>query len=318
LIIADSALWKGAVGDTFFYYFSAPYILLPQPEPIFDVIHLTPQGLAKQPIRKEFRTIVFLADLNDESSPTARQVRSDIGVEKMAEIQKNKGYNVIIGQDKWAKSQLLFYVAGMGEQKLIKNIIENFPAVARKINEKDSEVVKANAYQAGENPKLEDEVKTTYGIGLKVPADFKKVKYYADTQTLWLRRDVREVVANILVHKLPYTSKAQLSKEGIKEIRNKIGKHVSTPQPNTYMKINDVDLPLFVEKTTINKAYTIQAKGIWDVKNDFMGGPFVSNLMLNSKTNELVLVDGFIYAPAKDKRNYMQELEFIISSATFE
>ncbi len=317
LVISDSTLWAEAPGDTFYYYFSAPYILLPQPEPVFDIIHLTMEQLSKQTVRKEFRTIIFLADLNDENSPTARLVRSDLGPEKMQEAQSGKGYTVVIGQDKWARSQLLFYVAGFGEKNLMDNIVQNFPAIARRINEKDEEVVKATAFQAGESAELEAEVKANFSLDLKVPADFKKVKYYTNTQTLWLRRDVREVVANILIHKEPYTSKSQLTKEGIKAIRNNIGQHVSTRQPNTYMRINDVDLPLFVENKTINNAYTVQARGIWDIVNDFTGGPFVSNLMLNPKTNELILIDGFIYAPGKDKRNYMQELEFILSTAHF-
>mgnify|MGYP001336676029 CR=1 FL=1 len=317
LIISDSSVWKGLPGDTFFYYFTAPYILLPQPEPIFDINHLTMEELAKQSVKKEFRTIIFLADLNNLNSPTTRQVLADIGPEKMAEAKKDQGYTVIVGHDKWARSQLLFYVAGFGEKKLVENIVKNFPAIARRINEKDNEIVKATAYQAGENADLEAEVKTLYNLNLKVPGDFKKVKYYTNTQTLWMRRDAREVVANILIHKIPYTNKSQLTKEGIKEIRNSIGKHITTRQPNSFMRINDVDLPLFVENTTLNNVYTVQAKGIWDIENDFMGGPFVSNLMLNPKTNELVLVDGFIYAPSKDKRNYMQELEFIIASAQF-
>ncbi len=317
LVISDNNIWEDAPGDTFYYYFNAPYILLPQPEPVFDISHLTLEELEKQSIRKEFRTLVFLANLNDASSPTTKLVLADIGSEKLAEIEKNKGYAVIVGQDKWARSQLLLYICGFGEKKLAEGIASNFVAIARRIKEKDDEVIKATAYQAGENTDLEAEVKAIFNIDMKVPGDFKKVKYYTNTHTLWLRRDTREVVANILIHKLPYKDKSQLSKEGIKEIRNTIGRHISTPQPDTYMRINDEDLPLFIENITLNGAYTVQAKGIWDIKNDFMGGPFVSNLMLNSKTNELVMVDGFVYAPGKNKRNYIQELEYILSTARF-
>ena len=316
LVVADSSLWKGIPGDTFFYYFSAPYILLPQPEPIFDIIQLTPEKLVKQSLKKEFRTIVFLADLNDDNSSVTNLTRNDIGPEKLAEARE-KGYTVIVGQDKWARSQLLFYVCGFGEENLVKNIQKNFPAIARRINEKDGEVVNATAYQAGENADLEADVKAYYGLGMKVPGDFKKVKYYTNDQTLWMRRDDREVVANILIRKYPYTSKAQLAKEGVKEALNQMGKHITTRQPNSFKRINDVDLPLFVENTTINNIYTVQAKGIWDIENDFMGGAFISNLMLNPKTNELVMVEAFLYAPSKDKRNYMQELELIIGSAQF-
>ncbi len=317
LVISDSSLWKGMAGDTFFYYFTAPYILLPQPEPIFDIIHMTPEALSDQPVKKEFRTIIFLADLNDENSLTSRVVRADLGGEKIAEIKNEKGYNTTIGQDKWARSQLLFYISGFGEEKLIKNITNNFPAIARKINEKDSETVKATAYQAGRNPDLEADLMANFGIRMQVPGGFRRARFDKNNNIMWLRSDDREIIANILVTKIPYTDKNQLTKEGIKNLRNQIGKIITTRQPNSYMRINDVDLPLFVEKKQVNNTYTVQARGVWDIVNDFMGGPFISNLMLNPTTNELVLVDGFIYAPSKDKRNYMQEIELVISSAQF-
>ena len=317
LVISDSLLWKGMAGDSFFYYFTAPYILLPQPEPIFDIIHMTPEELVEQPVKKEFRTIIFLADLNDENSITSKVARSDLGGEKIAEIRKEKGYNITVGQDKWARSQILLYITGFGEDKLVENITSNFPAIAKKINEKDAETVEATAYQSGRNPDLEADLMANFGIRMKVPGGFRKARFDEKNKIMWLRSDDRDIIANILVTKIPYSDKAQLSKEGIKKLRNQIGKIITTRQPNSHMRINDVDLPFFVEKKQVNNIYTVQARGVWDIVNDFMGGPFISYLMLNPKTNELVLVDGFIYAPSKEKRNYMQEMELIVSSAQF-
>ncbi len=317
LVVSDSSLWKGTAGDSFFYYFTAPYILLPQPEPIFDIIHMTPEQLVDQPVKKEFRTIIFLANLNDENSVTSKIARSDLGGEKIAKIRQEKGYNITVGQDKWARSQLLLYITGFGEEKLVENITTNFPAIAKRINEKDAETVEATAYQAGRNADLEAELMAKFGIRMKVPGSFRKARLDDKNNVLWLRSDDREIIANILITKIPYKDKAQLSEEGIKALQNEIGKIITTRQPNSYMRINDVDLPLFVEKKQVNNIYTVQARGIWDIVNDFKGGPFISNLMLNPATNELVLVDGFIYAPSKDKRNYMQEMELIVSTAQF-
>ena len=60
-VIADSTLWKGAVGDTFFYYFAAPYLLLPQPEPIFDIQYMTPEELIKHPAKKRIQEHSFFS-----------------------------------------------------------------------------------------------------------------------------------------------------------------------------------------------------------------------------------------------------------------
>ena len=48
-----------------------------------------------------------------------------------------------------------------------------------------------------------------------------------------------------------------------------------------------------------------------------MGGAFISYLRHNPDNNELLFVDGFVHAPGKDKRNFMQHLEHIISTVNF-
>lgn len=316
LVISDSTLWEGMVGDTFFYYFAAPYILLPQPEPIFDIQHMTPEELAKMPGKKEFKSIVFLADMKEKNSITTSQVSHDVGAIKVEEARTDKGYTTIVGQNKWARNQQLFYVLGFGEDKLAENIANNFAPIARRINDRDHKMVEANTFQSGNNHDLQAEIGASFGINIKIPGSFTKIMHNTNTNTVWLRSDDRDVVANILIHKRKYTSEDQLTYDGIKNIRNDVGKIISSQQPNSYMQINDIDLPLFVEKKTINGVYAVQAKGIWEMVNDFKGGAFISNLLLDQDKGELLFIDGFLFAPGVDKkRNHMQEIDLILSSA---
>lgn len=324
LVIADEDVYEGIAGDTFFYYFAAPYILLPQPEPIFDIIHMTPEQLADKPAKKEFRSIVFLADISNPNSKTTRLAMADISSAKIAEAKLAPGYKTIVGKDKWAHNQLLFYMLANSEEKLAENISTNFPPVARRINERDMETVEATAYQAEINERLTAEVIDKIGVNIRIPGDFKLAKYNPKQKTMWVRRDARQAIANIIVKRLPYTSKDQLTKEGIKKIQNDVGKIVTTRVEGSYKRINDVDLPMFVEEKTINGLYTIEAKGIWDIVKDFMGGPFVSYLMLDEANGELIFVEGFLHAPGRvkasdpvqsNKRDLMQEVELIVSSA---
>ena len=315
LVIADDALWEGEVGDTFFYYFTAPYILLPQPESIFDVRHMTPEELLETPAKREFRTILFLADLSEKESLATQLVKGDLNKSKIAEAMQGDGYSTIVGKDKWANDQILFYIVGNGPDKLTENITQNFAPIARRINEKDLVTVQANAYQSGESSAMKKMVLEKMGLSLRVPGDFKLARHIPEKNFLWLRRDDRELVANIIIHKRPYTSKDQLTREGIKEIQDELGRLVTSQQPNSYMLINDWDLPLFVENINVNGLFTVEARGIWEMENDFKGGPFLSYLMLDPTTNELIFIDGFLYAPSKsNKRDYMQEMELIISS----
>jgi hypothetical protein len=80
------------------------------------------------------------------------------------------------------------------------------------------------------------------------------------------------------------------------------------------MRINDIDLPMFTKVTQVDNKYALEARGIWEIANDYMGGPFVSYLIHNPKQDELLFIDGFIHAPGEDKRNFMQYLEHILDT----
>ena len=75
--------------------------------------------------------------------------------------------------------------------------------------------------------------------------------------------------------------------------------------------------PYLFEINLDNKP-TYETKGIWDVKNAFMGGPFINYAIEDKINKRWVVIEGFAFAPSVEKRNYMLELEAIIKSAKIE
>jgi len=315
-VIADKDLWEGAVGDTLRNYFGSPYLLLPQPEPIFDLRHFTPEKLTAEPVMRELRTYMILANLNDDNSPTTRLVKGDLGSESVRRAKEEAKYNTTLGRDKWAKGQLLIYSFAFGEDALIGNIKKNFPALMKKIKTADEPTVEGTVYAAGKDFPIQDKILESFGAQMTIPKDY----YIAlqDSTTMWLRYDPKDLISNILIHKVEYTDAKQLTKEGIKKIRNELGKkYITTEIEGSYMRANDVDLPIFTKQLELNGNYALEARGIWDIVNDFMGGPYISYLIHKKDTNQLLFIDGFVYAPGKEKRNYMQHLELIFSKIRF-
>jgi hypothetical protein len=316
--LGDEAVMQGMVGDTINYYFKAPYLILPQPEPLYDLQFETPQTIINNPYRKEMKVYIIVADLADENSPTTKLVMEDITAAKRMEIKSDGGYSVTVGRNKWAGGQVVIYILGYGEGKLAECVRKNFPGIAQKLNEENRPTLVGNAYQAGENTSIEKELLEKMGVKLKVPGDYLKAIYDEETQTMWLRRDGKKENFNIIIHKLKYTDEEQLTRKGLKKIRNFLGKKfVSTTLDSTYMHINDIDLPMFVDPIMFDSYYTLEARGIWEIVNDYMAGPFMSYLIHNPKTNELLFVDGFVYAPGETKRDMMQELEVILATIDF-
>lgn len=315
-VVADQELWDSPVGDSIRYYFAAAYPILPQPEPIFDLRHYTPEELNSDPYRKELRSYLIVGDIQDKSSSTMKTISQDLGPEKMRKANEQSDYNVKVGYDKWAKGQILVYMFAQTEQALITALKRNYPAIANKFQEADKAQIDATIYFGGEEKNIASKIESNFGLQLRIPNDY--IVAVDQPGTMWLRKETEVLSSNIFIHKMPYTSEKQLTKENIKAIRDTLGRDfVSTSIENTYMRTNDVDLPMITKPINLNGAYAIEARGIWDIVNDYMGGPFLGYLILNETKNELIYIDCFVHAPAKKKRDYIMHLEYIISSSKF-
>jgi hypothetical protein len=53
------------------------------------------------------------------------------------------------------------------------------------------------------------------------------------------------------------------------------------------------------------------------MKNDFMSGPFINYAIIDKKNKRIIVLEGFCYAPSKEKRDLMFEAESIIKSIQF-
>ena len=315
-IIADDNVWDGPLGDTLRFYFSSAYPILPQPEPIFDLRHFTAEEIYAEPLRRGRRAYLVFGNLSDENSETTKMIKKDLGAGNAERAQRDPSYNTTVARDKWAKGQSLFYLFGNNADELVKNIKDNFATIANRIHEKDLLAIDATVYNGKENIKLIEEVSNTFGIYLKVPGDYFLA--VNDKETIWMRKENEYLSSNIMIHRLPYQDKSQFSQQGIKKIRDELGrKYVSSEVEATFMRTNDVDLPMLVETIDLNGNYAMEARGIWDIVNDYMGGPFLSYLILSPDSKELIFIDGFVHAPGKEKRKFMQHLEYILSGVEY-
>ena len=59
---------------------------------------------------------------------------------------------------------------------------------------------------------------------------------------------------------------------------------------------------------------TIETRGTWEVKNDYMAGHFLNYIIQDTTNNRLLVMEGFVFSPSIQKRNYMVELEAIFRS----
>ncbi len=316
VVVMDQELWDSHVGDTLRYYYSSAYPLLPQPEPVFDLRHFTPEDLKKDPLRKELRTYMFVANLAEEDSPTSQVIRKDVGQQKTDEARDNLEINNAAGRDKWAKGQLLVYQFAYSRDALIDALKANFPAVKRRVNEFDKKKLESYIYLDGVNNSLIKEVRDSMGVELRLPNDYFMA--VNDGEVIWMRKETDKTSQNLLLKKMKYEDKAQLTEAYLLSLRDSIGRqYISSTIEDSYMRVNNEDLPIVFNTTKVNGNFAVEARGIWEIVGDYMGGSFISYMVLNPNTNELLFIDGFLHAPGEDKRDLMEHLDYIINTLKF-
>lgn len=317
VILSDKQMVDGPIGDTISYYFESAYPVLPAEEPMFDLRYMTPEDLEAKPLRKELRIFILLADVNDTLSSTTRMLMKDMGPEKFAKARTDSTFTTSLGHDKWARDQIIIYVFAKGEKNLANAIRTHFPAISKKINQHDLRNLTATVYGIqDENKALSKLVLDSFGLQLKIPGLYQKAMQKKNF--LWFRLDDKEMNQSIVIRKFPYKDKSQFSMDNIIKLRNEYGKEfIHTGFADAYMSTNVIDLPTYEYTYLHNGVYTREVRGIWETVNDFMGGPFVSYLLHNEAKGEIIFIDTFVFAPGKEKRDYVQQLDCIIKTASF-
>ncbi|MFC2295943.1 MAG: DUF4837 family protein, partial [Prevotella sp.] len=69
-------------------------------------------------------------------------------------------------------------------------------------------------------------------------------------------------------------------------------------------------LPVVVETSRERGQNLIIFRGLWEVRGDAMGGPFVSHVVEHN--GNTLVAEAFVFAPGKKKRNYLRQLEAVL------
>jgi hypothetical protein len=71
------------------------------------------------------------------------------------------------------------------------------------------------------------------------------------------------------------------------------------------------------KEISLNGVYVNELRGLWQVEGDFMGGPYVNYSLVDAQKNRVICIDGYVYAPKFDKREFLREQEALIKTITF-
>jgi len=120
----------------------------------------------------------------------------------------------------------------------------------------------------------------------------------------------------LFVSKMDYDSRKVFDKGNFVSLRDSLTeKFIIGPEKSipTYMEV-EKSVPVHSKVVTIDGHYCVEYRGWWNMVNATMGGPYVSYLLVDEKNNKLYLIDGFVFAPNFSKRDFIKELESVMTS----
>jgi hypothetical protein len=149
-----------------------------------------------------------------------------------------------------------------------------------------------------------------------VPFGYDLAKDTADF--VWLSQLGNNLFRNLIVAHKPYESEVQFEKDSIVAWRNSIvKKHLfGSGEKDTvsFMLTDEKYIPVVDRKVNFNGKYAQECRGLWKLKNNTRGGPFLSYVFVDDASGRLYYIEAFLYAPNKIKRQMMRELEAVLFS----
>ena len=288
-VVMDNDLWEGPVGDKVRQHFAAPVLGLTWDEPLLNLEHM-PKSVFRGTTRHR-RAVLFV----DRDSVTGAQIQDDL----------------------YAAPQKVAVIKGTSDSALIASIDSAADRIISAIREME---LKESQERFLRSLSKEKALGEDFGISLRLPSVYKVGK--REENFLWIDREIQKGSMNIIIYEMPPDSFESDSTfvQDIVQMRDSIGKLYipgpDVPGKTTYMGTEKAFAP-YVFPAEVGGLKGVEVRGIWEVVNYPMAGPFLTYILNDKARDRKLVLEGFTFAPATNKRDYMFELEAILKTLKF-
>mgnify|MGYP003321039717 FL=1 len=281
-VVVDNDNWNNTIGDKIRNLYADEYEGLPQIEERFTLKQMPYEAFSG--FSRSSRNIIFI---NKKSNP-----------EFFFEV------------DKYARPQIYLEIKGNS----IKSILEQIDKSKKEaINKFTNGEIEENKKRILKSPLKDTSAMEDFLIDVKMPSAYSL--YKQDKNFIWYQKQIQKGHSNIIVTQLPNQKNIfDYNIPSVIKLRDSIGK-VFLPgrNPESFMISEKEYLP-YQKKVNYYGIKMLETRGTWEVKGDFMGGPFLNYLVEDKLNDRVLFVEGFVFAPSKRKRDNIIELEAIIKS----
>lgn len=286
IVIMDKTNWDAEVGTSVRDVLAKDYPMLNQPEPSFTLININENAFSD--LFKGHRNILYF-----NISP---------------KITEN---GVFVKRNVWAQPQIVITVDAKDSHIADSLVKANGDVIFSAIDQIEKERI-ARSSKKFEESSIRSVVAEKFGGSPYFPKGYS-IKKVADG-FVWVSSEKTYINQGILIYTIPFNGVEFPSLETIIAEQNEVLKNnVPGMFPNSYMTTSTAVTPIMTPYKYKDKSY-VEIRGLWEVANDYMGGPFVEHVLYSKEPNKLLVIQGFVYAPRYKKRNLVRQVESVVTS----
>ncbi len=298
MLVMNKEYYETPAGSQLVHILEASAPALPQNEPMFKLSRVNAEGF--ESFLKLVRNILIV----------------NVDGERFTETKIKYNY------DEWARGQLVVRINTPSVEDLSQFLVREEYLLVNLLlrHELYRFADMLNENYSSRASQLTDSL---FNYKIKVPRDITHKKVGKDF--LWMSNAHMKGRHDLLVYSYPYTSKQDLDLARMIAVRDSVLKaNIQGEFEGTYPAT--AELPVLYRSINLNDGSRIryEMRGLWEMRGGaMMGGPFVSQSFVDEKTNRIMVVEGFVYNPNKDKLNLIRTMEgalytFYPSDLTFD
>lgn len=289
VVVVNKSVIDDSIVSTLKSLLEAEYPMIPQPEPLFNIALVPTQNFTD--IFKTHRNIV-LVKVDDQF----------------------KEAKMVVQRDVWSAPQILINLVGPtypSIERLLKSEKDRFIQL---LEQAERDRVAQNAKKFEVEP-LRQHVKQKFDLSIYFPKGYSL--NIDTTDFTWISYETPKTSQGIFIYQYPYTDSNTFTQEYLIEKRNSfVNKFIQGPTSSSYMSTETIISPTFLP-LMFNNRYFGQLRGLWTVEGHPMGGPFISLTTLDEQNNRVITIEGYVFAPRLNKRNYVRQVEALLLSTEF-
>ncbi len=289
VVTNNNTKWEGQVGEAIRTFFNQEYEVLPQPEPLFEMAHVAIAEFNNSKMLQAHHNI-FIVDIDPKAKESTIKARKDV----------------------WASPQYVINIVSPSEEDFIVFFEEKKEVVLGTLM--DSEYARLiQTYKGFKDRGVINSVKENFKLSMDIPSGFYIAKEIADFA--WIRKETQHNSQALLIYTYDFVDTLAFDKSRIISFRNALTEeYIPGPAEGSYMVVAEDYAPVISERIDFKGMFAVRTKGLWRLEGDFMGGPFVNYTFVDEKSNKVITIDAYVYAPNKPKRDLLIQTETIIQS----